>query len=365
VTLPPPTLAHDYLLVLRGAERTFAAMADLWPQAPVHTLLYDGSGGVGARFAGHEIHTSYLQRLRVGQRHFRNLLPLFPHAVGHLQTKDAPLIVSSSSAFAHGVPAGPAATHVCYCHSPFRYAWHERERGMGEVPRALAPALGVTLARIRAWDRLAAGRVTRLVANSAITQARIADFWGRDSSVVHPPVEVDRFRVGTAEGYGLIVGELVQHKRVEFALEAARRAGRTVKVVGQGPERERLEQLYGDRAHFVGRAGDAELVDLYAGASVFLMANVEEFGIAAVEAQAAGVPVLGVAAGGAQETVIDGETGVLVPVGDETAFAEALRHVDFDRFDRRAIARHARRFSPQAFQRGLLREVEEAVAAPG
>jgi glycosyltransferase involved in cell wall biosynthesis len=358
VSSSPVALVHDYLLVMRGAERTFAAMAECWPQAPIYTLLYDEEGTEG-RFAGREIHTSPLQRLGVGQKGFRRLLPLFPYAVRGLAVDRHELVVSSSSAFAHGARAGEDARHVCYCHSPFRYAWFETDRALEEVARPLRPALKAALERVRAADRRASARVSEYVANSAITRERIARYWNRTSSVLHPPVEVDRFHSGRAEDYFLIVTELVRHKRVELALEAALRAGVWVRVVGEGPDRPRLESRFGSTAEFLGRVSDSELVDLHAHARAFLLPNVEEFGIAAVEAQAASRPVVAVAAGGALETVVDGRTGVLVPPDDVRAFAAALGNSDFDGFDRGFIRSHAETFSRAAFQRRLRAVVED------
>jgi glycosyltransferase involved in cell wall biosynthesis len=355
-------LVHDYLLVMRGAERTFAAMAGCWPEAPIFTTLYASEGCAG-RFAGREIHTSYLQRSRVRQSSFRRLLPLYPSAVERLPVKPHKVIVSSSSAFAHGVRPDPDAVHVCYCYSPFRYAWHERQTALGEVPRALRPVVARSLERIRRWDLAAASRVTHYVTISEMVRERIARFYGREASVVHPPVEIDRFRPGEPEDYFLFVGELVRHKRVPVALEAARRAGARMKVIGSGPELERLEHEYGDVAEFLGRASDEQVADAYAGARALVVPNVEEFGIAAIESQAAGRPVIAIDEGGTRETVIDGETGVLMPTGSVDELAEAMRHTDFDRFSPSRIARHAQRFSPEAFRAKLMGEVARACAA--
>ena len=180
-------LVHDYLLVLRGAERTFAAIADLFPAAPVFTTLYSEEG-TGGQFAGREVAQSWLSRFGVGQQGFRRLLPLYAGAVERLPVSGFELVVSSSSAFAHGVRPASNAVHVCYCHSPFRYAWHERARALEETPRLLRPVMSQFLDRARRWDLEASRRVTAYVANSAITRARIGDFYGRESVVVHPPV---------------------------------------------------------------------------------------------------------------------------------------------------------------------------------
>ena len=354
-------LAHDYLLVLRGAERTFAAMADLFPEQPVYTLLYDPEGTRG-RFASHPVRTSRLQRLGIDQDGFRRLLPLFPDATERLPVGGHDVLLSSSSAFAHGIRPAEGAVHVCYCHSPLRYAWFEEERALGEVRPVLRPLLRATLARSRRWDREAAGRVTRYIANSRITQERIAEHFGRESAIVYPPVEVDRFSIGTPEDRFLIVCELVRHKQVDVALSAARRAGRRVDVVGTGPDAARLQAQFGDVAEFHGRLDDASLVTMEARAAALIVPNVEEFGIAAVEAMAAGRPVVAAGAGGALETVVDGETGAHFPPGDEAALAEVLRSVDFAAFDPARCRAQAERFSVAAFQRGILAELGAALA---
>jgi glycosyltransferase involved in cell wall biosynthesis len=353
-------LVHDYLLVMRGAERTFAAMADAWPSADVYTLVYDPHG-TQYRFSGHNVTASYLQHLGLRQHNFRRALPLFPRAAESLPVQEHDVVISSSSAFAHGVKIAPDAVHVCYCHSPFRYAWHERDRGASEVPKAMRPVMMRVLDRVRAWDERAAKAVTRYVANSQMTRTRIQEFYDRDCNVIHPPVDVDRFSIGEPQDYALIVTEIVRHKRVELALEAARRAGQRVKVVGTGPDLTVLKEQFAGTAEFLGRVPDCELDGLYAGARMFIMANVEEFGIAAVEAQAAGRPVVAAAAGGALETVVPGETGVLVKPDDVEAMAEALRYTDFDGFSPDVIQRNASRFSAGAFKARMQAEVDDAV----
>jgi glycosyltransferase involved in cell wall biosynthesis len=354
-------LVHDYLLVMRGAERTFATIADCFPDAPIYTLLYD-QGGTSGAFDGREVRTSYLQRLGANQRSFRRLLPLLPRAAERLPVQEHDLVISSSGAFAHAVRPRPGAIHICYCHSPFRYAWFERERAEQELPRPLRPLLRVALDRVRKADLAASRRVSHYIANSEATRRRIERFWGRKATVIHPPVDVHRFTLGKPEDYLLVVTELVAHKQVDLALEAASRARRRLKVVGTGPELERLRARHGDHAEFLGRVGDHQLAQLYSHALALVVANVEEFGIAAVEAQAAGRPVVAPAAGGTLETVVPGETGVLVPPGDPDALADALRATDFRRFSPEAIREHAQRFSREAFQGRFRAEVERLTA---
>jgi glycosyltransferase involved in cell wall biosynthesis len=357
------TLAHDYLLVMRGAERTFAAIAELYPAAPVFTLLYDEEGTHG-RFAAHSLTTSSLQRLKVRQAHFRRLLPLYPRAIERLALPPSDVVLSSSSAFAHGVRAPAGALHICYCHAPFRYAWYEQERALREVPAALRPLLRLQLARMRRWDLTASRRVDSYVANSRLTRERIKRFYGREATIIHPPVETDRFTIGEPGEALLVVCELVAHKRVRVALEAARRAGVPIRVVGSGPERATLQEAYPE-ADFLGRVSDAELVKLYAQARAVIVANVEEFGITAVEAQAAGRPVIAAAAGGALETVLDGETGLLAAPDDVDSFLKAIRRLDLLEFEPGRAVANAARFSVKSFQRRLANLVSAMVRERG
>lgn len=354
-------LVHDYLLVMRGAERTFAAMADRYETSPIFTLLYDESGTRG-RFAGRSIETSPLQRLGLSQASFRRLLPLYPWAVRRLDLPECDAVLSSSSAFAHGVRVPPGAVHVCYCHAPFRYAWYEQERALAEAPSLLRPLLRMQLARMRRWDRTMSARVDVYLANSELTRERIKRFYGRDAAIVHPPVETDRFAPGEPGDSLLVVSEIVSHKRVQVALEAARRARAPIRVVGSGPDHAALSEAYPE-AEFLGRVEDAELVGLYASARAVVVPSMEEFGITAVEAQAAGRPVIAAASGGALETVIDGQTGRLARLDDVEDFARAIAEIDTLGLDPARAVENAERFSVARFQREIATAVARALAA--
>jgi glycosyltransferase involved in cell wall biosynthesis len=357
------SLAHDYLLVMRGAERTFAAIADLYPQAPILTLLYDEQG-TNERFAGRSIHTSPLQRLGVGQSKFRRLLPLYPRAVERLKPPQSEVVLSSSSAFAHGLPTPEGAVHICYCYTPFRYAWDEQECALDEVSPLLRPLLRRQLNHIRRWDLSTSHRVDAYIAISELARERIKRCYGRDATVIHPPVETHRFAPGEPGDSLLVVSELVRHKRAHVALEAARRAHIPIRVVGSGPDHAALAKSYPD-AEFLGRARDEELVELYASARAVVVPSVEEFGITAVEAQAAGRPVIAAAAGGALETVLDGETGRLATPDDVESFTRAIGELDELDFDPARAMLNAERFSVAAFQRRLAAHVTEAVRSKG
>jgi glycosyltransferase involved in cell wall biosynthesis len=362
---PPPSrlqavLAHDYLLVMRGAERTFAAIADMYPSAPIFTLLYDANG-THQRFAGHAITTSALQRLGVSQSGFRRLLPLYPRAVRRLALPASQLVLSSSSAFAHGVRVPSGAVHVCYCHAPFRYAWYEQQRALSEVARPLRALLRLQLRSMRSWDRAASARVDSYIANSQLTRERIKRFYGRESTIIHPPVETERFVRGEPGEALLVVSELVQHKRVHVALAAARQAGVPIQIVGAGPDYAALREAYPE-ARFLGRASDEDLVALYASARAVIVPGIEEFGITAVEAQAAGRPVIAASAGGALETVLDGDTGRLAQLDDVGSFARAIAALDSLDFEPERAIRHAQGFSVAEFQRRLSEHIERVLA---
>ena len=354
------SLVHDYLLVMRGAERTFAAIADLYADAPIFTLLHDQQG-TGGRFRDRTIATSPLQRLGLSQASFRRLLPLYPYAIERLTLPDSDVVLSSSSAFAHGVRVPEGAVHVCYCYTPFRYAWDEERYALREISPLLRPLLRHQLRRIRQWDLAASRRVDAYIAISELSRQRIKLHYGRDAPVIHPPVETRRFAPGDAGDSLLVVSELLRHKRVRLALEAARRAHAPIQVVGAGPYLAALKEDYPE-AEFLGRASDLDLAELYARARAVVMPGVEEFGITAVEAQAAGRPVIAAAAGGALETVIDGQTGRLAKLDDIDSFADAIRGIEQLDFDPAHAVRNAQRFSVAAFERRLSDYVSEVLA---
>jgi glycosyltransferase involved in cell wall biosynthesis len=228
-------LVHDFLLDLRVAERVFAQLCAIWPLADLFTAVYDEDGTEG-RFAGRTMHTSFLQRLRPSARTFRTLLPLYAGAVESFDLSGYDLVISSSSAWAHAVICDEATAHVCYCHNPFRYAWNERARTLARqrdpITRAMLRGL---FRRWRQWDWIAAQRTDRYVANSTATEMRIRAYFGREASVVYPPVETSRFAPGPVGDHYAVVSELMPHKDIALAIEAFNRLRRPLVVVGDGP----------------------------------------------------------------------------------------------------------------------------------
>jgi glycosyltransferase involved in cell wall biosynthesis len=351
-------LVHDFLLDLRGAERVFAAICDEWPDADVFTAVYDERGTEG-RFAERRPRTSFLQRVRPTSRTFRPLLPLYPHAIESFDLRGYDTVISSSSAWAHGVLVDPGATHVCYCHNPFRYAWIEREATLRARNPLTRPALRLLLNRWRQWDWIAAQRVDRYIANSHLTAARIRRYFGRGSAVLHPPVETERFRRAPVGEHYIVLAELMAHKRIDVAVRAFGMLGLPLVVVGDGPEARRLRRIAGPTVTFTGRIGDERVAELLARSRALVVTATEEFGIAAVEALAAGRPVIAVGEGGVRESVVEGETGTFFERSEPAALAEAVRRFDPLAVDPRACRAAAERFGAKRFRERLRRIVAE------
>jgi glycosyltransferase involved in cell wall biosynthesis len=352
-------LVHDFLLDLRGAERVFEAMCQLWPDADVFSPVYD-ERGTERRFAHRNVKTSPLQHLRPTADSFRGLLPLYPWAVGSLDLDGYDVIVSSSSAWAHGVRKPRGAVHVCYCHNPFRYAWGEREATLAARNPLVRPVLRIVLDRWREWDRRVAQDVDLYVANSSLTQERIAAAFGRESTVLHPPVDLERFAPGAVGDHYLVLGELMAHKRVDVIIEAFNRMALPLQVVGDGPQFRRLERLAGPTVEMLGRLPDAEVAARLRSARALVICAVEEFGLAAVEALACGRPVIALGEGGVLETVTDGVTGrffAAPTVGDVIAAVETFDTAAVDQDDCRSAAE---RFDVASFHAGLSALVERA-----
>ncbi len=367
MSIPPTTetarvaLVHDFLLDLRGAERVFLQLCDLFPQADLFTAVYDRAGTEG-RFAGRNVRTTYLQRLKPTAHTFRPLLPFYPAAIESLDLRGYDLVVSSSSAWAHGVLPDEHAVHVCYSHNPFRYAWNAREETLAGQRPIMRPVLAEVLRRWRQWDTLAAQRVDAYVANSQTTALRIDRYLGREATVLYPPVEVDRFSVGEVGDHYVVLSELMAHKRIELAVRAFTRLRLPLVVVGNGPDARRLQRLAGPTVQFTGRVGDARVAELLRTARALVVTATEEFGIAAVEAQASGRPVIAVRDGGVLETVIEGETGVFFDLPEVDDLIAAVQAFDPRAVDPAACVDNARRFDVTRFRRGFRSIAEQALA---
>jgi glycosyltransferase involved in cell wall biosynthesis len=355
-------LVHDFLLDVRGAERVFIELCEMWPEADIFTAVYDEQATEG-RFANRTVHSSFLQRLKPSARTFRVLLPLYPAAIESFDLSEYDLVVSSSSAWAHAVLCDERTVHVSYCHNPFRYAWNDRDRTLARSRTPVTRAfLRGAFRRWRQWDWIAAQRTDRYVANSRTTQARIRAYFGREASVVYPPVETSRFAPGQVGDHYAVVSELMPHKQIDVAVAAFNRLRLPLIIVGDGPDLRRLRRVAGPTIKFVGRLPDRAVAEILQGARALVVTAVEEFGIAAVESQAAGRPVIARRGGGALETIVDGVTGCFWS-GGPAELARAVLSFDDGAVDPLICAHNAVRFDTESFRRGMRAEIQAARAS--
>ncbi len=346
-----------------GAERVLQALHDLYPEAPIYTSIF-WPEALPASFRDWDVRPSSLDRLPLIRQHHQWFLPLYPYAFDQFDLSDYEVVISVSSGFAHGVITGPNTLHICYCLTPARFLWGyhnyvERE-DIGRFARLVVPLF---VHRLRMWDRLAADRVDHFVAISRVVHQRIAKFYRRDAIVVHPPVEVERFSLSEERGdYFLIASRLVPYKRIDLAVQAFSQLGLPLWIVGEGRDKPALESMAGSNVRFLGRVGDEELARYLSRCRAFIFPGEEDFGIAPLEAQAAGRPVIAYAAGGAMETVVEGVTGLFFHEPTADSLAAAVTRLDSVEFDPVLIQEHARKYDRAAFQHKLAVYVRERCA---
>jgi glycosyltransferase involved in cell wall biosynthesis len=343
-------------------------LCERFPDAHLFTLLHV-RGSVSPAIERLQPRTSFIQRMPFVRRWYRRYLPLFPIAIEQFNLDAYDVVVSISHCCAKSVVTPARARHVCYCLTPMRYAWDQFDAYFGpdRIGRPASAVMRPVMARLARWDRDTASRPDRYVAISHYVAGRIARYYNREATVVYPPVDTEFFHPDASrpEAFALIVSALVPYKRIEVAIDACRRAHRPLKIVGNGPERARLERLAADGAgsthkvEFLGRLSDEDIRELYRRAGVVLLPGEEDFGIVPLEAQACGRPVVALGRGGAAETVVPGETGVLVDDLAGEAFADAIVRAGSSRFDAQAIRRHAETFSRARFGD----QIEEIVRA--
>jgi glycosyltransferase involved in cell wall biosynthesis len=353
--LPPVALAHDYLNQNGGAERVVEQLHTLFPDAPLSTSIYDRARMPEA-YRQWEIHPSFMQHLPGVMRHHQSYLPLYPLAMASFNLTDFPLVVSSSSAFGKGVRVSPGALHVCYCHAPMRFAWNYEAYAAREgFGRAVDIGIRPLLAALRRWDRATSARVDHFIANSRTVAVRIARIYGRDATVIYPPVETDRYAPPPCtpeepEPFFFLVSRLVPYKRIDLAIQAANALGVRLEIASTGRDRAALEAIAGPTVRFLGWISDEEKREKYARCTATLFPAEDDFGIAQLEAMAAGRPVVGYGRGGSAESVRDGITGVLFPEQTVAAMMEAMRRVQSQPWNRETIIAHARRFDAAVFR---------------
>jgi len=352
-------LVHDWLNQIGGAEDVLETLMGMFPSAPIYTSMY-WREGMPPAYRAWDVHTSWMDHLPGIYRHHQPYLVLYPLAFGRLDLSGYDVVLSNKSGFCHGVRTGKAV-HVCYCLTPTRYVWDfETYAAREAIPPALKAALRPLVALLRRWDYRAAQRVDHFIAISHEVQARIQRTYGRESVVIHPPVDTARFQpASTHENYYLIVSRLIPYRRIDLAVQAFNKLGLPLLVAGAGPACSRLEAQAHPNVTFLGRVPDEHLPDLFAKCRAYILPGEEDFGIAPLQAQAAGRPVIAYGAGGALDTVVEGETGVLFREPTPEALAAAVRTFDPDAIDSRACRANAERFAAEIFKEKLSRFIQD------
>jgi len=367
-------LIHDWLTGMRGGEKALEVFCEIFPDADLFTLVYL-PGTTSPLIERRTVKRSAIQWLPMAGKLYRQYLPLFPMAVEQFDLDGYDLVISTSHCAAKSVVVTGRARHLCYCLTPMRYAWDQFDEYFGpeRVGRVGNMILRPMLAGLARWDRATEGRVHRYLAISQYVARRIALYYNRKSTLVYPPVDTEYYQPAPpvaerpappAQPKFLVVSALVPYKRVDLAMMAARRAGVALTVVGKGPERANLEKLAGDGIELAGWRTDEEIRDLYRSSTATILPGEEDFGIVPVEAQACGRPVVALGRGGALDTVIDGETGVLFEAPTVDSLAAALTRTAGIAWDASRIRRHAETFSRSRFVHEIQQVVDDTLRAP-
>jgi glycosyltransferase involved in cell wall biosynthesis len=350
------TLVHDWLNQMGGAEDVLLELARMYPDSPIITSIYDPDA-LPEAFRALPIRTLWMDKLPAIHRHHQPYLPAYPLAWGGLTVRDADVVLTNKSGFCHGLHVTDDTVHVCYCLAPTRYVWqfehYVAREGLGGVVQA---ALRPLVAMLKRWDYAAAQRVHHFIAISTEIQARIKAYYDRDSVVIFPPVDTERFaaaRTSTPGDYYLVVSRLIPYKRIDLAVRACSALGLPLKVGGRGRDLDKLKAIAGPTVEFLGYVPDDELPALMAGCRAFLFPGLEDFGITPVQAQAAGRPVIAYGGGGALDTVRPGVTGELFDQMTVDSLGAVLKTFDPSRYDPDACQAHARRFDVGVFRSQL------------
>jgi glycosyltransferase involved in cell wall biosynthesis len=345
-------LVHDWLTGMRGGEKVLECLCELFPQADIFTLVHV-PGSVSKTIESHAIHTSPLQKFPDVEKRYRHYLPFMPWAVSQLDLTGFDFVFSSSHCVAKGVRVPQGVLHACYCHTPMRYVWDQYQDyfGPGRASLPVRTAMGAVSPFLRRWDVKTSSGVTHYIANSDNVRRRIQRFYGRESDVIFPPVDTDLYNIrpGDPDDFYLMVTAFAPYKRVDIAIEAFRRLGRKLVIIGGGQEEKKLRSLAGENVDFKGWLPAEGLKDHYARCRALIFPGEEDFGIVPVEAMASGRPVIAYGRGGATETVTDGISGVYFPEQTADSLADAVLRSEKIAFDQKVIRGRALYFSRDQF----------------
>lgn len=345
-------LAHDSFTQMGGAERVLDALHELFPEAPVFTLVFDPK--FKEKYEGWHIRTSSLQTLYLALGKLQNLLPLIPWGVENLDFSGYDIVISSSSTFIKNIRAPKNCVHISYCHTPTRFLWSDPDYVKQEVPAMLRPVIKLLLSRMKKWDYAGAQRVSKFIANSKEVQSRIKQFYNRDSVIFYPPINTD-FWKKTAEkkDYFLLAGRLQAHKKNDLIVEVFNDLKIPLHVVGTGRQEEYLKSIAKQNISFLGKVSDEQLRDEYSGALGFIYPQVEDFGLMPLEAAACGTATLAYAKGGALETILEGETGELFETYDKDQIKQKILDWEIAKYQPEVLRAQADKFNKEKFKKKI------------
>lgn len=357
-------LVHDYLIKIGGAEKVLEALHRMFPDAPVFTLLYNAEA-TQHRYASYDIRTSWLQRAPKAHTMVDYYRALMPQAVESFDLTEYDLVISDVSGFVKGAITQPETIHISYIHTPTRFLWLDSSRHIAaaKFSRVTKYIIPTALHYLRQWDFIAASRPDRLVANSETTKSRISKFYRRDAVVVHPPVDVEKFdhTKRLPEHYFITIARLEPHKDLEILINACNQGAIPLKIIGTGTHERVLQQTAGPTIEFLGRVSDQERDHYLYGAKAFVALQTEDFGIAMVEALAAGCPVIAKAKGGATEIVQSGKTGILLSEITMARVVSALEEFDPQQYSAAECAASVSKFNQIAFERSMQQLISQAL----
>lgn len=354
-------LVHDYLVQNGGAEKVLEAFCEIFPYAPIYTLIYSKKLMHG-KFADKTIRTSFLQKLPFAAARHRIFPQFMPFAIEQFDMSGYDIVLSDSSSFAKGVITGPETLHICYMHTPMRFAWDDCQKYTRDFyfPRLIKRLVPFAMNYIRLWDRSSADRPDKIIANSKFIQKRIRKYYKRDSVVINPPVEVNRFRISREkDDYFLIAGRLMAYKRFDIAIEAFNKLGLPLKVIGRGPEIKRLKKMAGPTISFLGRLSDEELARHFSRCQAFVFPQEEDFGVIAIEAMASGTPLIAYRGGDIPEHLEEGKTGLFFENQTAQDIIDAVRKFKSADFDPEYIRNQSLKFDKEIFKNRIKEYIEK------
>ncbi|MDP1678133.1 MAG: glycosyltransferase [Bacteroidota bacterium] len=348
-------LVHDWLTGMRGGEKCLEVLCELFPEAPIYTLLHN-KGTMSSVIESKKIFTSFINNLPSKQKHYRKYLPLFPFAIAQFDLSEYDLVISTSHAVAKNVRVRNDAIHICYCFTPMRYIWdmYEQYFGKGKAGFATRIAMMFIAPILRWWDVRTSSRVTYFIGISEEVRSRIKKHYNRSADMIYPPVDTEQFQLSTtSEDFYLIVSALVPYKRVDLAVNVFNANKKKLIIAGTGPESEKLKSLAKPNITFLGWQSDKELAQLYAQCTALIFPGEEDFGIVPLEAQASGKPVVAFSKGGALETIVDGKTGVFFSEQTVQSLQQAVERLSLIKFNSNDIRQHALGFSRSIFKQKM------------